>query len=205
MKRQQYVVIVPVKSPAIGKSRLRVPDHARPGLATGFALDTLHAARATPGVTEVVVMTDDAGFARTAAGSGSRVVPDGDGLNHGLVAAAATVRAWFPDAIPVALCADLPCLTPRDLSRALAQVDSDRPWFVADADGTGTTMYAATYDGFAPRFGSGSRHGHLEAGAREVDGDLATLRRDVDDEAALVAALRLGPGPHTRAALALLP
>lgn len=205
MKRQQYVVIVPVKSPAIGKSRLRVPDHARPGLATGFALDTLHAARATPGVVQVVVMTDDAGFARTATDSGFRVVPDGDGLNHGLVAAATAARSWCPDAIPVALCADLPCLTSRDLSRALAQVDGEGPWIVADADGTGTTMYAATYDGFAPRFGSGSRLAHVEAGACEVAGDLATLRRDVDDEAALVAALRLGPGPHTKEALALLP
>ena len=59
MKHPQFVVLVPVKAPALGKSRLLVPDHVRPGLATAFALDTLSAARETSTVTDVVVVTSD--------------------------------------------------------------------------------------------------------------------------------------------------
>jgi 2-phospho-L-lactate/phosphoenolpyruvate guanylyltransferase len=201
MERQQYVVIVPVKAPAVGKSRLRLPDPARIGLATAFALDVLHAARETPSVAGVVVVTADPDFARTSTELGLRTVPDGNGLNQSLAAAASAARSWFPDAMPVALCADLPCLTPEDLAAALAGLSRDRAWFVTDADGTGTTMYAAPYDAFEPRFGPGSRAAHRAGGAAEVEGRLATLRRDVDDEAGLAAAELLGLGPHTRAAL----
>jgi 2-phospho-L-lactate guanylyltransferase len=206
MKRPQFVVLLPVKAPALGKSRLRVPEHLRPGLATAFALDALHAARSTPEVVEVVVVTSDPGFATTCAALGVSSLPDADGgLNASLVAAAAAVAVRRPAAVPAALCADLPCLRPDDLSGALAQVTGAGAWFVADAEGTGTTMYAAPYDVFDPRFGAASRAAHRAAGATAVIGDLPSLRRDVDDEATLVEAMRLGPGPITRKALALLP
>jgi len=205
MKRPQFVVLVPVKAPALGKSRLHVPDHVRPGLATAFALDALHAVRRTPTVTEVVVVTVDPGFATRCQDLGIATLPDAEGLNASLVEAAATVRSRLPDAIPVALCADLPCLLPADLADALMQVAGGGSWFVADAEGTGTTMFAAPYDAFDPRFGTGSRDAHNASGAREVVGDLASLRRDVDDEATLAEAIRLGPGPFTRDAVALLP
>lgn len=205
MKRPSFVALVPVKAPALGKSRLRVPDHLRPGLAAAFALDTVAAARATPAVAEVVVVTGDAAFAATCAGLGVAVEPDRGGLNASLVAAAHAVRRRRPDDRPVALCADLPCLSPEDLAAALSPTTAGGAWFVADVDGTGTTTYTAPYDVFHPRFGPGSRSRHLAAGAREVVGDLSTLRRDVDDEAALAAALTLGAGPRTRDAVALLP
>ena len=123
------------------------------------------------------------GFAQRCAELGLASVPDGDGLNDSLVVAAAAVRARWPDLVPVALCADLPCLRPDDLALALAQVTGEGSWFVADAEGVGTTMYAAAYDRFAPRFGAGSRAAHGAAGAVEIEGDLCSLRRDVDDEA----------------------
>ncbi len=205
MKRPQFVLLVPVKAPALGKSRLRVPEHLRPGLATAFALDALHAARATPAVAEVVVVTSDPGFGDRCSGLGIATLPDGDGLNASLVGAAAAVGSRLPDAIPVALCADLPCLRSADLAEALAQVATGGAWCVADAEGTGTTMYAAPYDVFEPRFGAGSRAAHTAAGAREVVGDLPSLRRDVDDESTLTEALRLGAGAFTRDAVALLP
>lgn len=205
MRHPQFVLLLPVKAPAVGKSRLRVPDHLRPGLATAFALDALTAARATPSVAEVVVVTSDAGFTRRCAELGLASVPDGDGLNDSLVVAAAAVRSRWPDQVPVALCADLPCLQPDDLALALAQVTGEGSWFVADADGVGTTMYAASHDRFAPRFGAGSRADHVAAGAVEIEGDLCSLRRDVDDEATLAEALLLGTGSFTRDAVALLP
>lgn len=204
MKHPRFVVLVPVKAPALGKSRLRVPAHLRPGLATGFALDTISAARAAEGVVEVVAVTDDSAFAATCRGLGVACEPDGEGLNGSLVSAAHAVRRRLPDAVPVALCADLPCLRPTDLAGALEQVAGGGAWFVADADGTGTTTYAAPYDLFEPCFGTASRARHLAAGAQEVEGPLVTLRRDVDDERALDDALRLGVGGHTRAAVALI-
>lgn len=206
MERQQYAVVVPVKSPTVGKSRLLVPDHVRRGLATAFALDVLHAARATPTVAGVVVVTSDADFARSCHDLGFRTVADTGDLNHSLAAAAGSIRSSYPGTVPVALCADLPCLTPDDLAQALASGQPDRARFVADADDTGTTMYVAPYDVFEPRFGHGSRSAHRAAGADEIEGELATLRRDVDDEAALRAAELLGVGPRTRIALgAVLP
>lgn len=205
MKHPQFVVLVPVKAPALGKTRLLVPEHVRPGLATAFALDTLRAARETSAVVDLVVVTSDPGFAMRCAELDITTLPDGEGLNASLTAAAAAVRTRWPDATPVALCADLPCLRSEDLAEALTQVAGGGAWFAADQDGPGTTMYAAPYDLFEPQFGDGSRAAHLGAGTLEIVGDLPSLRRDVDDEAGLAAALRLGAGPFTRDAVALLP
>lgn len=201
MEGQRFVVLVPVKSPDVGKSRLLVPDRFRPALATAFALDTLRAACAATTVAEVVVVTDDRPFAETATGLGLRTVPDEGDLNRSLVSAAQHMRRSRPEARPVALCADLPCLVPEDLDRALDSVAGEAAHVVSDSAGTGTTTYVASYDGFSPAFGDGSRGVHLSAGAREITGTLATLRHDVDDEAALAVAIRIGLGPHTRQAL----
>jgi 2-phospho-L-lactate guanylyltransferase len=203
MKHPPFVVLLPVKAPTLGKSRLRVPEHLRPGLATAFALDALDAARGTPGVVEVVVVTADAAFAQRCTDLGATTLPDAGNLNGSLVAAAAAVRPRHPGAVPVALCADLPCLRAADLAAALDQVAVGGAWFVADSDGTGTTTYAAPYDDFAPRFGPGSARAHAAAGARAVVGELATLRHDVDDQESLLRAVELGPGAHTRDAVAL--
>ena len=99
----------------------------------------------------------------------------------------------------MALCADLPALTSADLAGALSQLLRRRRRFVADAAGSGTTMYAAPLAGFEPRFGPGSRRAHLDAGAAEIDGALATLRQDVDDRDDLARARELGVGRHTAA------
>jgi 2-phospho-L-lactate guanylyltransferase len=200
MSTEQYVVVVPVKPPAVGKSRLAgIPDDRRRALAAAFALDTVTACLATPGVAAVMAVTDDAHFARQLADAGCAVVPDGHSgdLNASLrLAASEAVRRW-PTLHPVAVCADLPALDPVDLAAALDQVTGSEQHFVADARGTGTTMYAAPLAGFDPRFGPGSRAAHLEAGAVEIRGALRTLRQDVDDEDDLERAGALGLGPHT--------
>lgn len=200
MKHPRHVLLVPVKAPSLGKSRLQVPDHLRPELATAFALDTITAAREAADVIELVVITSDHAFTEHCAALGVPTVPDGAGLNDSLVGAAAVVRRRLPAALPVGLCADLPSLRPSDLEAALIQIDAATPWFVSDAAGTGTTLYAAPYDAFFPRFGTGSAAAHRRSGAREVEGLLPTLRHDVDDHAALVEALAWGVGPHTRTA-----
>jgi 2-phospho-L-lactate/phosphoenolpyruvate guanylyltransferase len=200
MGAQEYAVVVPVKPPAVGKSRLvGLSDDARRDLAAAFALDTVAACLATPRVAAVMAVTDDARFARRLSDAGCAVIPDGPAgdLNTSLrLAAAEALRRW-PGLVPVAVCADLPALTPVDLGAALDQVGDTGPRFVTDAAGSGTTMYAAPLAEFDPRFGPGSRRAHLDAGATELAGELATLRQDVDDPGDLERARALGLGPHT--------
>jgi len=193
-----FVVIVPVKPPARGKSRLdTLTPSQRRDLAAAFARDTVAAAHRTPRVQAVLVVTDDHRFAAELSRDGCQVIPDGVGndLNATLQQAAAEcVRRW-PLAMPVALCADLPCLVSDDLAAALAQAQG--PSFVRDAAGSGTTMYAAPHGEFDPSFGENSAGLHLRHGATEIAAPAPTLRLDVDDPADLAQALQLGVGPHT--------
>lgn len=193
-----FVVIVPVKPPARGKTRLdALPADARRDLAAAFARDTVAAVRRTPRVEAVLVVTDDFRFAADLRADGCEVIPDGvsEDLNATLLQAAAEVGRRWPDAVPVALCADLPCLTSADLDEALSEVEG--PAFVRDAAGSGTTLYAAPLASFDPHFGPGSAARHAGAGVREVTARAATLRLDVDDPGDLELALDLGVGAHT--------
>ena len=204
---QRFVAVVPVKPPAHGKSRLvGLSDEARQSLAAAFALDTVLACARSASVAEVLVVTDDAAFSSRLAALGTQCLPDGASgdLNATLRQAVAEARRRWPQLAPVALCADLPALLAADLDAALGSVDLDRPAFVADAAGVGTTLYTAAYDAFAPRFGGGSRAAHLGAGATPVEGDLRSLRRDVDDLTDLADARTLGVGLHTHAAISTL-
>lgn len=198
------VVVVPVKPPSFGKSRLvGMTDEHRRELAEAFALDTVQAARSTPGVEAVLVVTDDFRLAAAMRAPGCAVMPDGasDDLNATLVQAAAEVVRRWPQAVPVALCADLPALRPTELAEVLTavvqHVAKGRAVFVRDRAGVGTTLYAAAADRFAPSFGLDSAAKHMEAGAVEVGADASSVRMDVDDLADLGAALVAGVGPHT--------
>lgn len=198
-----YVVLVPVKPPALGKSRLGgslgLGDLDRREVAAAIALDTVDACRAATLVSEVLGVTDDAGFSAELAAIGCATIPDGtsDDLNSTLRLAAAEAHRRWPDLVPVALLGDLPALRPAELDTALASIESGASAYVADADGSGTTLYTAAYDDFAPRFGAGSAAAH-DAVAREIHGPLPGLRRDVDDLADLRQAWDLGVGPRTR-------
>ena len=199
-----YTVVVPVKPPAHGKSRMSgLPDEQRSLLARAFALDTVAAVLASPSVRAVVAVTDDFRFAADLSAAGCVVLPDGvsGDLNATLVQAAfECVRRW-PTAGVAAVCADLPALRTTDLDEALAAVPGSRAAFVADTGGTGTTMYAArAIADFAPRFGVGSAAAHRAAGAIALDGDWPSLRQDVDEVVDLGRALLLGVGKHTRSA-----
>ena len=198
------VVVVPVKPPAVGKSRLvGLTDEQRRELAEAFALDTVTAVTATPGVEAVLVVTDDFRLARALRGLGAEVMPDGvsGDLNATLVQAAAEVVRRWPDAVPVVLCADLPALRSDELAdvlaEALAEVSAGRTAFVRDRAGVGTTMYAAAQGRFGPAFGPGSAVRHEQDGAVEVGASASSVRTDVDDLADLGAALVGGVGPHT--------
>ena len=209
MTGSSYVVLLPVKPPARGKSRLEVDPARRRMLAAAFALDTARACLAAARVSAVLAVTDDAHFADDLRAAGCETIPDGvaGDLNESLRQAAAEAARRWPDAVPVAVCADLPALLPGDLDAALTDASAASPTgravaaFVADHDGVGTTLYTADHDAFVPHFGGGSRQAHLDAGAREITVPADTLRLDVDDRAALAEAVTLGVGAHTRLAL----
>jgi 2-phospho-L-lactate guanylyltransferase len=97
--------------------------------------------------------------------------------------------------------ADLPALRPDELARALTQVFGAPTAFVSDAQGIGTTMFAArSHDKFWPQFGDRSRARHIEAGAEELlSPEPCGLRQDVDNLEDLERARALGLGFHTDA------
>ena len=203
-----HVVLLPVKPPARGKSRLSsfsgLPDHGRRRLAEAFALDTAEACLAASSVGAVLAVTDDARFSTELTAVGCAAIPDGvaDDLNATLVQAAAEAARRWPDLVPVALTGDLPALRPTDLDAALSAVPAGGAAYVSDADGVGTTLYTADRAVFAPRFGERSGAAHEDAGAQPVSGELAGLRRDVDSLDDLRIAIALGVGRRTAAVAA---
>lgn len=195
------VLLLPVKPPASGKSRLSsVHPRLRHQLAWAFALDTLTAVRSVANLNRVVVVTTDAAFGAVAGDLGAEVRHDpvpGD-LNRTLAAVAGELD---PHQFVLALCADLPALRGDEITSVLATAPPARVSFVRDLPGQGSTTYAAPARLFDPHFGVGSAAAHVAAGAVEIGADLVTLRADVDDAADLERAISLGVGWHTRAAL----
>lgn len=203
-----WCLVVPVKRLEVAKSRLTgsaTPHRAE--LALAFAADTVTAALGTPGVLEVVAVTDDAEVGLVLARLGARVVADEPdaGLNPALRHGAQAAWERHPRAGIGALSADLPALRSLELATALAGARAHGSAVVADASGVGTTAYlvAGARNFFQPAFGPNSLQAHVAGGAHALTGtDLTSLRRDVDTPADLAEAVRLGVGAHTAAVVA---
>jgi 2-phospho-L-lactate guanylyltransferase len=197
---------VPVKRLALAKTRLQsYGDAVRQELALAFALDVVTAGLACDSVARVLVVTDDARAAEALSALGAAVVADvpDAGLNPALAHGAELLLADGVTGV-AAVSADLPCLTPADLTTALAAVLPGRRGFVPDAAGTGTTLLAAPEGvSLAPAYGAASRTGHLASGAIELPAGPG-LRLDVDTPADLEQALALGVGAATARVAALL-
>ncbi|MCU1587414.1 MAG: hypothetical protein JWN31_907 [Frankiales bacterium] len=201
---EAWGIVVPVKRLALAKTRLSsYGDSGRRSLALAFAADVVVVAVQ---VAAVLVVTDDEEAAPILSALGARVVADDPdaGLNPALEHGVDLLRSQRSDLGVATLSADLPALVPADLAWALAQVGRGERAFVADVDGTGTTLLAAGPGAqLMPSFGHGSRADHLSSGAVELAA-APGLRRDVDTPEDLTAALALGVGPHTAAAVRLL-
>ena len=207
-----WSVIFPVKVLAAAKSRLATSAPAQGELALAFFRDALAAAVATPRVGRVVVATSDERVRANAESVGAVVIHD-DG-HPGINAAARWGAAHCGGSRGIAvIVSDLPCLTPLSLETALAAAEQHPTSFLADLDGTGTTMWCASApQAVDPHFGQASRTAHLAAGAVDlvaVHADLLLAlepaRCDVDTDQALQRARDLGVGPATRSALAIRP
>ena len=207
--RFAWVVVVPVKVLARAKSRIApLAGSRRAELALAMAADTISAVVAAPGVSQVIVVTDDPVAEAELALAGATVVPDEPavGLNEALVYGASCAVQWWPGSGIAALSGDLPALRPEELAVALRAAGSWPEAFVPDMPGSGTTLYTAGPGiPFRPAFGLDSRFRHAENGAAELLlPGIAGLRRDVDTGEDLRAAARLGLGPRTSALAAEL-
>ena len=196
-------LVVPLKPPHAGKSRLRgaVDEPAHPALVLALAADTL--AAAVPAVRRVLVVASDPAAVAGLKEFGVDVVTD-DGapdLNAALRKGERLLRAEDAGSVIGALQADLPALRTDEFAAALAEADGGRA-FAADWDGTGTTLLLSAPGGrLDPRFGAGSARAHRDSGAVPLRLAAPTLRRDVDTPADLAHARRLGLGERTTALL----
>ncbi|EOM75077.1 hypothetical protein Rrhod_3606 [Rhodococcus rhodnii LMG 5362] len=215
-------VLMAVKDLAIAKSRLdhAVDPGARAELVVAMFADTLAAATSARGVDDAIVVTPDARIAERARLLGARVIADpaartdegprdgagpDDGLNRALAAAAHVVRASHPEAMLVALQADLPSLTGAELDDVLRHTGSTPRAFVTDRHGTGTALliHGDPLRPLAPAFGADSALRHRASGAHALAGAWPGLRTDVDTGDDLRAAVHLGVGPATAETLSL--
>jgi 2-phospho-L-lactate guanylyltransferase len=195
-----WVVVIPLKPAAIGKSRLRDGDEQ---LVRAIGLDTVAAASAAASVARVIVVTADAATAGAAAGLPRvEVVPEPtpSGLTAAIVAG---IEAAGP-APRAALLGDLPALRPEDLDAALRAAASVDRAVVPDAEGTGSTLVTARAGvAWAAAFGADSFARHTALGCMPLPVvATSTLRRDVDTADQLAGAADLGLGPRTSALLA---
>ncbi|MDP5183183.1 2-phospho-L-lactate guanylyltransferase [Blastococcus sp. BMG 814] len=195
----RWSVVVPAKRLVAAKTRLR-PLTAGPGgdhgaLVLALLADTVAAALACDRVGSVVVVTDEPASAELAGDLGATAVADEPdrGLNPALQHGARRTGSTHV----AALSSDLPALRPQELAAALVAAEAAPRCFVADAQGTGTTLLTAAGVPLHPRFGRGSAHAHELEGAVRLTGAWPGLRRDVDVPADLRAVLGLGAGPRT--------
>src|SRR5579859_846039 len=200
-----WSVVIPVKLLAHAKSRLGgLADADREAVALAMAADTVAAAVACGAVGDVVVVSDDVAIKTEAEAIGAEVIADlpNAGLNEALCAGAEHAAARWPGRGLAALTADLPALSSAELAAALAAASAVTQAFVADAAGSGTTLYTALPGAaFVPRFGPQSRLRHRLAGAIEIDlQGIPGLRRDVDTLSDLHSAAMIGLGSRTRSA-----
>jgi 2-phospho-L-lactate guanylyltransferase len=204
-----WSIVVPLKRLDQAKSRLRgVPVPLRRALVVAMARDVRDAVLACHDVGEIVIVTRDPLWRSLLGVRRLRFVAESptDSLNDALRRGAAACRTTPAGHGVAALTADLPALRPAELALALAPAEVVSTFFVPDAHGDGTTLFAARSPAqFWPHYGVGSRARHIEAGALEIHRpELTGIRQDVDTLEDLTRAQALGLGHHTGAVLAMI-
>ncbi|MEO9138096.1 MAG: 2-phospho-L-lactate guanylyltransferase [Jatrophihabitans sp.] len=193
----RWTVVIPVKALPAAKSRLAAMTadaQAHRALVEAIRQDTV-AAAIGDGVARVLLVSDSESVETRS--DTPVLVQSSPGLNAALREAAThAAQRWPADGV-AALVGDLPALRREELAAALALASELPTAFVADADGTGTTLLTAVPGHeLQPAFGTGSaaRHGRSATSLPAGPG----LRRDVDTAEDLrAAAAELGVGPAT--------
>lgn len=200
---QTWTAIVPVKRLSEAKSRLRAEQPGADAWARAFLSDVLAAIAGVERIVTTIVATSDAEVSTIARDGGAIVIDDSavPGINRAVMHAATYAPAGAGIAVVVS---DLPLLTPEALGRVLTYADGHRTSFLADLEGTGTTMWM-THDreDLPPQFGNRSRAAHTAAGAHDIvlehdDPALLPARTDIDTVTDLQRARASLLGPATR-------
>jgi len=201
---REWIVVVPVKGTADGKSRFgEVPE--RGALALAIALDTVAAALAADAVAGVIVVTSVAVATAFDELDALVVVEEAPAGLPAAIAAGIELASELgaPGRGIAVLLGDLPAVTSAELDAALVLAAAHDRAVVPDAEGSGTVLVTAG-DGatHATAFGPGSSGAHVAAGyvALAIPAE-SGLRNDVDTLEQLTA-LRDRLGPNTTAALA---
>jgi 2-phospho-L-lactate guanylyltransferase len=200
-------LIIAVKRLDAAKTRLAsaFAPGTRVGVVLAMLIDTVVAASAVPAVRTITVVTPDNAAAAAVRELGARVITDptprghADPLNNALSLAEAAIRAETSNI--VVLQGDLPALQPGELAEAIADARRHARSFVTDRHGTGTSALFTFGVPLDPRFGTDSAQRHADSGAVELTAAWPGLRCDIDTPDDLAAALRLGVGPTTAAAV----
>lgn len=201
-----WTAIIPVRSLTEGKSRLQHPAIAPQALIEAFVTDVVNACLECPEIGRTVLVSPDPSAARLARALGCEIhaEPAVTGINEAIVASRSALESAEP---VIAVLGDTPCLTGPVLTEILAQAQDQPVSFVADATGTGSTIWCSTDMTARPHFGHHSRARHREDGAIELGPKQpspellemwARARRDVDTDVDLWDAFRLGIGRATR-------
>jgi len=196
-------VVIPVRTFEGAKSRLGAVLDAeeRRDLVERLLRRTVAAALATPGVTEVLVVSPDPEVLAVASAAGAvPLLQLSRGLNPALQEARAAIRADRILVVP----GDIPAVTAGDLAAVIAAGDAaGAPGVILapDRHGRGTNaLLLAPPDVIDPAFGGDSRAAHAwlassaDAAYAEVSGVLS-LDIDTADDLLLAEALLIGwPG-----------
>ncbi len=196
--------VLPVKRFALAKQRLggAVPDAGRRELAAAMVRDVLDALATTPGLAEIVVVSNEPDAIAAATAVGATAIPDEHEDGQSPAARAGTEHALRYGAGRVLLVpGDCPALDPAELQGLLATAPEASVVIVPDRHGTGTNALRLTPpDVIAPSFGPDSlaRHRALAAaaGAPATVARPTTLLLDVDtgDDLAVLSERLLGDG-----------
>lgn len=192
----RWAVLVPVKDPRLGKSRLArvLEDAAREALNFSLARRTFEACAAAAGAAACFVITASASVAREATARGLRVEPEPPvgGLNPALAAGAGAACAAGFDALLV-VPTDLADVDAASLREVIAAMPAGGGCvLVPDRHGAGTNVLAlapARADLF--RYGDGSLRAHEEAAGaaglpvRRLPHRLLALDLDLPEDLAL--------------------
>jgi 2-phospho-L-lactate guanylyltransferase len=200
MFESKWHAIVPVKGIHDSKTRL-----GRHDLTIPLLTDVVIALLGSTSISAIKIVTTDPVIAELAASLHCEIIPEeeGVGLSSAIKDGLSRCNSEGQSNVLVLL-GDLPCLTSAHIDLFLDAGSAHETAFLADAEGTGTTMWMRTsLQATPPQFGIRSRAKHRESGAHEVLGEsFAGARRDVDTEVNLWDAVRIGVGTATKTALA---
>jgi len=198
--------VVALKRVDTAKSRLgSLADPLRRRLAETMAADTLAALSAA--VDQLLVVSDqpwlESRLRRLGVSAAVAAEPGRVGMNGALSHGDQLLRDGGCESV-LACVGDLPALRPATVRLVLGTVATEGRSFVADASGVGTTMLLARGTALDPRFTGHSAAAHRASGATALTDDrlgarVPDARRDVDTEADLSDAARLGVGRLTSA------